>query len=367
MQILLHKKKSTACRTRELVFALRAAADLILPDGPAQPGDGRRGEVGAIAAPWMALEISDIAFLADVWVAARHGADWAFLEKLEEELCQEAAQVCVTAERAGVQPPFSAFHGLLLPMRRNLQLQIAVAHATALRHANNRPSHFPDVSAPSTLPLPPLRVSILRGSSNSNVDRIAAILSLTRRQFTPKLFTTHMDPGAIAQLQWASPGGQSLDHTNIGSTMGSAEAAHHISTGWSCALLVDCSGHTAGNLLHALVRRPCRVATSALGYAGSYGGGLVDYLTADRVAVAPEHSGSWAREERLALLPHSYQVSPVAFAGELVPPASTALAHNLRPLIGTFTRTVQKQTSCPSANLAPLSRAYTTPHREPCA
>ena len=64
----------------------------------------------------------------------------------------------------------------------------------------------------------------------------------------------------------------------------SDEAVARLLSGFDVVL--DGSGHTTGNRLGALARRPAPVATSVLGFAGSYGGArLVDYLTSDRIVV----------------------------------------------------------------------------------
>lgn len=269
---------------------------------------------------------------------ARNGAEWRDLAVVEALLCRQAAPACFEAAKAGLLPPLPAFHALLLPMRRVHQLQVAEAHSATLwrLHQLHARTIASPLMAPRHVLLPPLRVVILRGSSNANVARIASLLSLSRRFFAPSLYTTGLDVAAVAELR-SRLGAGHVDHTSIASNTGAAEVAQRLSHRSRCALVVDCSGHTAGNLLRALVHRPCKVASAALGFAGSYGGDLVDYLTVDRLTVGPEHPGSsYSQGEKLAMLPHTYQVSPVAHG-----PPTAAGGRGSVVLIGTFTRAIR--------------------------
>lgn len=72
-------------------------------------------------------------------------------------------------------------------------------------------------------------------------------------------------------------------------------------------VLVDLKGHTAGAPPSILALRPAPVQVHYLGYPGTLGGGLVDYLIGDPVVTPPEHAADYA--ETLVRLPHSYQVN----------------------------------------------------------
>ncbi|MGQ9372206.1 O-linked N-acetylglucosamine transferase, SPINDLY family protein, partial [Azospirillum sp. A39] len=69
-------------------------------------------------------------------------------------------------------------------------------------------------------------------------------------------------------------------------------------------LLVDLSGHTAGNRLLVFARKPAPVQVSWLGYFGTTGLSAMDYVLADR-HVAPE-ADDGAFTERVWRLPGSY-------------------------------------------------------------
>jgi predicted O-linked N-acetylglucosamine transferase (SPINDLY family) len=72
-------------------------------------------------------------------------------------------------------------------------------------------------------------------------------------------------------------------------------------------VLVDLKGHTAGAPPRVLALRPAPVQVHYLGYPGTLGGGLVDYLIGDAIVTPPDHARDYA--ETLVRLPGSYQVN----------------------------------------------------------
>jgi len=72
-------------------------------------------------------------------------------------------------------------------------------------------------------------------------------------------------------------------------------------------LLVDLKGHTAGATPRVLALRPAPIQVHYLGYPGTLGGGLVDYLIGDPVATPITHAAGYS--EALVRLPGSYQVN----------------------------------------------------------
>jgi len=72
-------------------------------------------------------------------------------------------------------------------------------------------------------------------------------------------------------------------------------------------ILVDLKGHTEGAAPSVLALRPAPIQVHYLGYPGTIGGNLVDYLIGDPIVTPPSHAADYA--ETLALLPHSYQVN----------------------------------------------------------
>jgi predicted O-linked N-acetylglucosamine transferase (SPINDLY family) len=72
-------------------------------------------------------------------------------------------------------------------------------------------------------------------------------------------------------------------------------------------ILVDLKGHTLGAPHRVLALRPAPIQVHYLGYPGTLGGGLVDYLIGDAVVTPAAHAADYA--ETLVRLPGSYQVN----------------------------------------------------------
>ena len=72
-------------------------------------------------------------------------------------------------------------------------------------------------------------------------------------------------------------------------------------------ILVDLKGHTAGAPPRVLALRPAPIQVHYLGYPGTLGGGLVDYLVGDAIVTPAAHAADYA--ETLVRLPGSYQVN----------------------------------------------------------
>ena len=82
------------------------------------------------------------------------------------------------------------------------------------------------------------------------------------------------------------------------------------------SILVDLKGHTAQARLGILAYRPAPVQATYLGYPGTTAAPFIDYAIADRVVIRPEDEPFYS--EKIACLPHSYQVNDDSVA---VPPA----------------------------------------------
>src|SRR4029079_7710193 len=72
-------------------------------------------------------------------------------------------------------------------------------------------------------------------------------------------------------------------------------------------ILVDLEGHTRDATPTLLARRPAPIQIHYLGYPGTLGGTLVDYLIGDAVVTPVEHWSDYA--ETIAILPDSYQIN----------------------------------------------------------
>jgi len=72
-------------------------------------------------------------------------------------------------------------------------------------------------------------------------------------------------------------------------------------------ILVDLKGHTEGAAPAVLALRPSPIQAHYLGYPGTLGGTLVDYLIGDDIVTPVEHAAEYA--ETIVRLPGSYQVN----------------------------------------------------------
>jgi protein O-GlcNAc transferase len=86
-------------------------------------------------------------------------------------------------------------------------------------------------------------------------------------------------------------------------------------------ILVDLKGHTAGAPPKILALRPAPIQVHYLGFPGTLGGGLVDYLIGDSIVTPAAHAADYA--ETLVRLPGSYQVNDRQRPIHEAPPRST--------------------------------------------
>lgn len=86
-----------------------------------------------------------------------------------------------------------------------------------------------------------------------------------------------------------------------------AEAAARQIAGDGIDVLVDFGGHTGGSRPEILALRPAPVQVNWLGYPGTLGGGLADYVIADRVALPTALEPDYA--EAVVRMPDCYQVN----------------------------------------------------------
>ena len=77
-------------------------------------------------------------------------------------------------------------------------------------------------------------------------------------------------------------------------------------------VLIDLKGHTEGAPPAILALRPAPIQVHYLGYPGTLGGSLADYLIGDPIVTPLAHAGDYA--ETLVQLPYSYQVNDSARA-----------------------------------------------------
>ncbi len=97
-----------------------------------------------------------------------------------------------------------------------------------------------------------------------------------------------------------------VDHFVDAHAMTDGELAADIA-GAGIHVLIDLAGHTTGNRMPVLARRPAPVQAHYLGFAATTGASYVDYFITDRVATPPELAAGFS--EKLAYVPHCFMVS----------------------------------------------------------
>jgi protein O-GlcNAc transferase len=95
----------------------------------------------------------------------------------------------------------------------------------------------------------------------------------------------------------------SADHWRDISRLSDQDAARQIGTD-AIDILVDLSGHTAGNRLTMFARKPAPIQCTWLGYVGTTGLGEIDYIIADRFVIPPQDDSLY--REQPYRLPNSY-------------------------------------------------------------
>ncbi len=96
-------------------------------------------------------------------------------------------------------------------------------------------------------------------------------------------------------------------------------------------ILVDLKGHTEGAPPDVLGLRPAPIQVHYLGYPGTLGGTLADYLIADHIVAPPEDQADYA--EALVQLPRSYQINDLQ---RPLPVAATRESLGLPPGVRVF-------------------------------
>jgi len=97
-----------------------------------------------------------------------------------------------------------------------------------------------------------------------------------------------------------------VEHFTDVVSLSDAQAAEKIAAD-GVQVLIDLAGHTTGNRLGILARRPAPVQAHYLGYAGTTGAAYIDYFISDPVATPPALAGDFT--ERLALVPGCFMMS----------------------------------------------------------
>ena len=238
--------------------------------GPARRTGQRRGAVAG-AVPRMRL------------------ADWRALPALRERV------------RKGVppgSPPVSPFVLLSQPATRAEQRRAAEAWTAAF----TRP---PPPASPRLLSGARLKLAYLSADFHTHATAYLAtglFEQHDRRRFEVVAYSTGPDDGSPLRTRVVGAFDRFVDAAGWPPhKVAAAIRADGID------ILVDLKGHTERAPLGVLALRPAPIQVHYLGYPGTLGGTLADYLIADDVVAPPEDAADYA--EALVQLPNSYQIN----------------------------------------------------------
>jgi len=254
-------------------------------------------------AAWRSLRTADPNdryALGGMFAAALHLCDW-------DQMVQIGAQVEASLKGGGedVIPPF-----LFLGFSGDKALQ---------REAGRRATA--DRVPAGTAPLPPVaynhdRIRIAYISSDYCQHPVPALIAHMlechdRTTFEIHAISTGLDDGSAIRARIV----KAVEHFHDALALGPAEIAtlvrrHEID------ILVDLNGHTEGDNLEVLARRPAPVQVNYLGYPATTGADFIDYILTD-ATVAPASDQAFF-SEKIVELPNCY--FPTAYPPLGAPP-----------------------------------------------
>lgn len=138
-----------------------------------------------------------------------------------------------------------------------------------------------------------------------------------RARFEVYAFSYGPDDGSIYRKAIAA----GVDYFVDAHAMTDAELAAEIAQA-GIQVLVDLAGHTTGNRMPVLARRPAPVQAHYLGFPASTGASYIDYFITDGIATPPTLADGFT--EKLAYLPQCFMVSDGADAAGVADDTSAA-------------------------------------------
>ena len=193
-----------------------------------------------------------------------------------------------------------------------LQLAPALCKEVAAYHAAGYASGVQPVAKNSAAGDEPARLRIAYLSPDFRDHAVGHLLGNAlslhdRARFEVFAFSYGADDGSAYRAAIAS----AVDCFVDGRDRTDAELAADISRA-GIQVLIDLAGHTTGNRLAVLARRPAPVQVHYLGYPATTGAKYIDYFITDHVATPPALAADFS--EHLAYLPHCFMASDGADA-----------------------------------------------------
>lgn len=226
----------------------------------------------------------------------RHVCDWRELEAdvaCMSELLAQAPQ--------GLPRMAAVFATLSLPVAPELQLK--AARGEALLRAQGAVPLPPVAPASRASATRRLRVGFLSYDFREHpVSQLIVELleGLDRSRFEVLLYSTGPDDRSAMRQRVAAAADSFVDIAS----MDEAASAQRIRAD-GVDLLVDLMGHTRGNRMAILARRPAPLQVAYLGYPGSTGAPYIDYLIGDALVTPLQLAGLYS--EKLAQMPLTFQ------------------------------------------------------------
>ncbi|EHR69896.1 hypothetical protein BurJ1DRAFT_1023 [Burkholderiales bacterium JOSHI_001] len=248
--------------------------------------------------------------LSQRYARSRAQCDWLNFDDWQPQLMAQLADA-----QAPALPPF---HLLSLPGVSAAQQRDCGERWMAQRlldSAGDRRAQAPMKPGSDRQPGQRLRVGYLSGDFHQHATAwlmVELLEAHDHRRFDVQAFSYGPDDGGPLRDRVR----YSVDGFTDLSTLDDVQAAQRLHAA-GLDILVDLKGYTAGTRTALMGWRTAPVQVNYLGYPGSMGGHICDYLVSDAFVTPPEAAGHYS--EALALMPHSYQ--PHGHAGAL--PAAT--------------------------------------------
>ncbi len=230
--------------------------------------------------------------LASLVYSKMHSADWQHLDSLQTELDETTTKQLLRGETPSENPflNISRSHNLA----QNQKVAAAWAKKTTRRLQPKPPKP----------PVKKAKISIgyistdFRNHATTHLI-LPLITGHNRQEFTIKGFSIGPNDHSwyAAHINNAFDQFYDLNHLN------DDQAAQAIAQA-DVDILIDLNGHTYGNRMGIIARKPAPIIVSFVGFPGSTGGRFYDYLITDKVCVPPQEQSYYT--ETIAYLPHHY-------------------------------------------------------------
>lgn len=286
--------------TRVLLAALAQAPGLARAHallGSALRDQGLKREAVQCLLTAIALEPDNLEARAQLSFEKRHVCDWS---DLDDEV--GAIERLLAAPHAGAARVAAVFGLLSLPLAPELHLAAARAESLALAGGlAELPAVHRQVRAARADPR--IRLGWLSYDFREHpVSQLIVELleTLDRNRFEVLLYSLGPDDGSAMRRRVVAAADRFVDL----SAVGDRQAAERM-RGDGVDIAIDLMGHTRGNRLAILARRPAPLQLAFLGYPGSTGAPWIDYLVGDPLVTPLELAPLYS--ERLAQMPLSFQ------------------------------------------------------------